>query len=579
MKSKIRVLSDQTINTIAAGEVIENPASVVKELVENALDAGATEVTVEIKGGGRQSIRVSDNGCGMSADDALLCLERHATSKLREADDLHTIETLGFRGEAIPSIAAISKFSLLTRPAEDEKGTLVLVEGGKILTCAPAACQAGTTIEVQSLFFNVPVRKKFQRSPAYDVQEIQKMLSLLALGNPFLKLSLLSNKETLLSTHRSQTLAERIETVLGAEFTSSLSPIEGEREGIRIEGFIGDPAWTRHNRSGQHLFINRRGVINPLISYAVREGYGPLLPTQRHPVFVLHLHLPGTWVDVNVHPQKREVRLREEQTLKELLIRSIEKALCKTVLPEPSIPPLFDSPKRPFFQESLVPYPPLPAYAYSIPARQTAPELSLFEACEEKKTPPKVLMTLTGLIAIDPKTLPQPREEGICLVDQRLAHLRILYEKFKTAPNEISQQGLLIPYTLETSPLESARVKEHLLLLNRAGIGIKEFGPHTFVVDALPHFLNNTDVAELIQDLLRQMRETDNPNLFQKEQAERLAHAASYAAVSRRKKMNLEEAQGLINQLFLCQQPTHCPQGKSTLFFMGLDELSKRFST
>ena len=298
MVSKIRVLSENSINKIAAGEVIENPASVVKELVENSLDAGATDICVEIKGGGRQLIRVTDNGSGMSADDALLCLERHATSKIRDVQDIHQITSLGFRGEAIPSIASISKFMLLTCLHEkSEEGTLVIVEGGNILKCAPAACSPGTTIEVKSLFFNVPVRKKFQKSPAYDTTEILKMLSLLALGHPDIKFQLISNQEILLnapaplSTSFDDQLGERINAVLGSEFFQGTCHAQGSKGDLELQGYIGLPACTRHNRTGQFLFINKRAVFSPLISYAVREGYGPSLSTNRHPLFVLHLNL------------------------------------------------------------------------------------------------------------------------------------------------------------------------------------------------------------------------------------------------------------------------------------------------
>lgn len=455
MPSKIRVLSEHTINKIAAGEVIENPSSVVKELVENSLDAGATDICVEIKGGGRQLVRITDDGCGMNADDALLCLERHATSKIREVEDLHTLGTMGFRGEAVPSIAAISKFTLLTCPQEQPStGTMLIVDGGKIIKCCPAACATGTTIEVKSLFFNVPVRKKFQKSPAYDTNEILKMLSLLALGHPDIKFQLISNQQTILTTPISQAatfldkLGERIATVLGKDFFAFTCPLEGSKGDIRLRGFIGQPTYSRHNRTGQYLFINGRGVFSPLISYTIRDGFGPSLGTNRHPVFVLHLELPGSLIDVNVHPQKREVRLRQEAILRDLLVQSVEQALQKKGLALevelPDLPPTFapspfpkysfsqvtddESPKpsvqwnAPVLKNSYRPSPP-PLYI------RQEPEPLLFNEPPKSPQVPRVLTTIPSYIIVEPTSLERSREGGLCLVDQRAAHARIIYEK------------------------------------------------------------------------------------------------------------------------------------------------------
>lgn len=306
----------------------------------------------------------------MSQDDALLSLERHATSKIREVEDIEALITMGFRGEAIPSIASISKFSLLTRPRSDNpsqegKGTLILVDGGRLISCSPAARSPGTTIEVKSIFFNVPVRRKFQKSPASDSQEILKMLGLLALGHPTVQFELISDQKTLLKTTTSRTenppfkemLGKRIESVLGAEYASSLMPLKFNNGPYELEGFIGNPSSHKPNRTGQHLFINQRSVYSPLIAAAIREGYGTMLPTLRYPLFVLHLRMPGSLVDVNVHPQKKEVRLRQEYQLKEMIIQGVQTALrreqgSREPLPsnEPEAPPPpFWAPKGSFF--------------------------------------------------------------------------------------------------------------------------------------------------------------------------------------------------------------------------------------
>jgi DNA mismatch repair protein MutL len=323
MPSTIRLLDEQTINKIAAGEVIENPSSVVKELVDNALDASATEITVEIRGGGRQLIRVTDNGSGMTQDDALLSLERHATSKLKDIEDIHHLDTFGFRGEAIPSIASISKFSILTCEEGKDLGTFIIVEGGKILTCREAPCQKGTQIEISNLFFNVPVRKKFQRSPTFDATEIQKVLTHIALANQQVKFRYLNNGSLVFSANEE----ERLAALLGEDFSTNVTPIDEKKGPYHLKGFIGYPTFDRPNRQSQYLFVNKRPVNSNLVSYSVKEGYGTTLTHGRHPVFCLYLEMEKELVDINVHPQKKERQVF-------LLIRSsplARAARCPTI--------------------------------------------------------------------------------------------------------------------------------------------------------------------------------------------------------------------------------------------------------
>ncbi len=612
MGSKIRVLSDHTINKIAAGEVIENPASVVKELVENSMDAGATEICVEIKGGGRQLIRVIDNGCGMSADDALLCLERHATSKIREVDDLNALDSMGFRGEAIPSIASISKFMLLTRPKpEDGKanpGTMVLVDGGNILRSCPAECAHGTTIEVKSLFFNVPVRRKFQKSPAYDGAEILKILTLLSLGNPHIRFQLISNMENVLNaplslhTTFTEQLGERIQAVLGNDFYAGLSQLEEAKDNIQLCGYIGLPFCTRHNRTGQYLFINRRAVYSPLISYAIRDGYGPTLAANRHPLYVLHITLPGSLVDVNVHPQKREVRLRQDHLIKELISQGVEKALANAgASPITHLEPVsFDFSPPPFQNCDPDPSPKTQTHISNenskglfkqeceIWSPPPKPQPRSTEPWLFKETPrqenicltPKVFSTLPGYILVESKKLPIFSKDGLCVIDQKCAHSRVIFEKLDNQKNDSSSiQQLLLPYTLETSPIEAAILKQHLESLNSLGIAIKEFGSHTFLVDAIPQAFEDSDVGALMLDLLKIMSEQPDPKAFQKEQKRSAAAAASRAAIHKSRFLSVEEAQSLVDQLMKCQFPFQCPYGKPTIIQISVDDLAKQFQT
>lgn len=648
MPSKIRVLTEHTINKIAAGEVIENPASVVKELVENSIDAHASEICIEIKGGGRQLIRITDDGCGMNSDDALLCLERHATSKIREVEDIHDITTMGFRGEAIPSIASISKFMLLTCPQPEPQqttsssfGTMIMIDGGKIINCSPAARSPGTTIEVKSLFFNVPVRKKFLKSPAIDTNEILKMISLIALGHPRIKFQLISDSKSLLTTSLSQDenfkeqLDERVDAVLGHDFLQNCVPLKYEQDDLLLQGVIGLPSYTRHNRTGQFLFINSRGVFSPLVAYAIKEGYGTSLPSGRHPAFVLHLSIAGSLVDVNVHPQKREVRLRQEHVLKSLIIKGVEQTLQSTSFhaplnSAPQVSPAFahtfvpqnnfsiapnedwvfrpksftswDEPEKlhhgeitpPFeiaeVSEHLPIHAPLPQtpqrpLSYT-PKPQEQPSLLNIP---RQATPPRVIATIPRYIVLDGtgdnefilagRAKGHSTSGGLFLIDQKAAHARIIFERLQE--NEKGQvmplQSLLIPYSIEVSSFEAATLRSSIPNLNGMGIHIQEFGTNTFLIDAVPQIFGDSNLQVLITDILQALRDTQSDQLLQDEKNKRIALAASRASVSYERRLSLEEAQSLINQLCNCRHPFQCPQGKSSFLQLSPEELAKQF--
>jgi DNA mismatch repair protein MutL len=551
---KIRVLDELTINKIAAGEVIENPASVVKELVENSIDAGSSEITIEIKGGGRQLIRITDNGCGMSFDDALLCLQPHATSKLHSIDDLHSLFTMGFRGEAIPSIAAISKFMLLTRPREEMEGALVRVEGGVIKTHAKSVCSPGTTVEVSSLFFNVPVRKKFQRSPTYDIHEIQKIVTKLCLANPHIRFQLISNEKPLLTTSFApegdffQQLSDRIEAALGTDFFENLLPIDEEMKGVKLQGYIGFPAYTRPNRSEHYLFINRRAVVSPLISHAVKEGYGTALAANRYPVYVLHLTLATEGVDINVHPQKKEVRLQHDWELKEMILGSVQRALHHQ---EPAIE--LSLPAYPFTYE------PFPEIQIEKEPEQTE---FLFEAQKEVYASPKVLSTLNRFILI------KNPEDQLALIDQKAAQARIAYEQLlKEEKREV--QPLLIPYTFEVNALEANVIVENLALLQSMGFDVQEIGKNSFAIHALPANLEVNEVESLILEMVSELQNTQ-------EHKKKLAQiAARYASA---KVLSDFEAALLVKELMRCETTTHCPHGKPVMVSLNQEDLTNLFS-
>lgn len=636
--SKIRVLSEQTINKIAAGEVIENPSSVIKELVENSLDAGSTMICVEIQEGGRQLIRISDDGCGMTRDDALLCIERHATSKIREVEDIQDILTMGFRGEAIPSIAAISKLTLLTSPrvevGQNGEGTLISIDGGRILSCASAARSPGTTIEVKTLFFNVPVRRKFQKSPAFDTQEILKMLGLLALAHPSVQFELIGDQKSLLKTTQStqilpfqELLGKRLENVLGKEYASALLPLKFSQSSFELEGFIGSPTAHRPNRTGQHLFINQRLVFSPMIAAAVREGYGTMLPNHRYPPFVLHLRIPGSLLDVNVHPQKKEVRLRQEYQLKEVLINAVQTALRRQQGQSDVRPTEENAPFPPFWtpyaallspapkaEESeeweyrstsidTIPIsnPPKNFPSSSLPPQSLAtncsidssislqdaskPAPSLLSLSSSAVPTPRVIATLLGYCILDPFNLDirllegsaGRREGGLALLDQRAAYARIHYEQLLRRSSTKENQSLLIPLTIHLSPSEALAVQEYISLLNQMGFELREFGEHTYVVDAFPNFLKQNQLQNCLSLLIQDLLEIQSSRRVQMQKEEQLALAACRASLPKTRQLSIEEAQGLIKQLMACELPGQCPMGKPTCLYMAPEEVAKWF--
>jgi DNA mismatch repair protein MutL len=587
MSAKIRVLDENTINKIAAGEVIENPSSVVKELVENSIDAGATEISIEIKTGGRQLIRISDNGCGMNQDDAVLSLERHATSKLRNIDDIFAIETMGFRGEAVPSIASISKFTLITNDKTDTPGTMVIVDGGKIYQVAPAARSRGTTMEVKNLFFNVPVRRKFQRSPTYDANEILKIVSIQAMGYPEIKFELISDGKTLLSAMRAPDLQTRVKDVLGGEFGRSTLAVHAEHDAYKVDGIIGYPTYTRQNRTGQYLFINKRAITSPIVAYAVRDAYGTALSTTRHPVWVLHLTIPTDLIDVNVHPQKREVRLRQQDEMRQFIIDAVNNALGgkseqveTQTIPTPEIslptPPMQSYERiqvRPAFTFEIAENPQDYTPQKPIPKPQPKePEPTFLRQAPAPTI--RVLASIPSYLIIDSDTLPQ-RGDGLCLMDQRAAHRRIIYESLSR--DHVESQQLLIPITWHLSTQEMGIVQEHLETFREIGIQLHESGPDSFMIDAIPSVLKSENIETVLQDVLHKLDAFQDKSVFKKELEKQIAEAAGRAAISTKAKLNIYEAQKLVDQLMKCKNSMQCPLGKPILKQISPEDLALQF--
>jgi DNA mismatch repair protein MutL len=434
-------------------------------------------------------------------------------------------------------------------------------------------------MEVKALFFNVPVRRKFQKSPAHDVHDIQKMVMGLALGYSEVKFALISDQETLLNAPVKTSFSERIASVLGEEFTLGMCDVDYQTSYYALKGSIGLPTYTRHNRTGQFLFINKRNVVSPLVAYSVREGYGTALASQRHPIFVLHLAMQGDLVDINVHPQKKEVRLRQEQALKQAIVQAIEQALQQG---RPEIPCSFPAISKPLWAKDAWQVPPpepvkAPIFTAepikpAIEPRENRTQTSFLENITAPVPVPKVLGTIAGYILTD-----SGAKEGISLVDQRAAHCRIIYEKLLKEKQAPALQILLIPHTLETSLAEASLLRMHLESLNAMGIAIKEFGAQAFIIDAIPEVFGNNDLDVLMCEILDQLKERNSSGIMQEDWKRRISMAASRSSVNRQRRLTIEEAQGLLLQLFQCQTPLICPQGRPTIAQMPRDKLVECF--
>lgn len=584
----IRILSDHTINKIAAGEVIENPSSVVKELVENSLDAGATEIEVEIRGGGRQLMRISDNGCGMQHDDALLSLERHATSKIKEVEQILAVATMGFRGEAIPSIAAISKFTLLTRHRDDEKGTVIVVEGGRICKAVSSEREPGTTIEVRSLFYNVAVRRKFQRSPSYDQIEIKKVITKLALANPSVTIRLISGPETLLNTRAAtgdsllQNLRQRATDCLGRDFVDQCVDLEWQQDGITITALLGKPEACHSNKTGQHLFVNGRAVTVPLIAKAVADSYGTLLPPRRHPIFLLKLTLPGDSVDVNVHPQKREVRLRHALMIQEALLKAGQKAFqSKQTLP--ALPPSLIQEFEEEVKEEAVPISLRPFdFSISRPSSLVAAK-PINTKSEQPSLPirtqqhPDLISRVPGFLLCKGNAasffgLDQEKTAWM-MVDQKRAHARILYETLQNEKQTATEQ-LLIPEKIVLSEENMLLLQDSKKLLENLGISSHQSGSDTLIVTAVNASLKGEPLQPLLEKIAAEISAFGKSHSDKHALQKQKATLATKAAVSRKRLLNQEEAQLLLEDLVKCTDKERCPFGQPIAFSINPETLS-----
>jgi DNA mismatch repair protein MutL len=609
---RIRLLSEAVASQVAAGEVVERPASVVKELVENSLDAGARTIDIAIRRGGISLVRVIDDGCGMDRDDALLSLERHATSKIRSAADLQAVPTLGFRGEALPSIASVSRFRLTTRERDAIAGTEIIVNGGKIDVVRDGGEAPGTQVEVRSLFYNLPARRKFLRSENTESRNIEHQVHLQAIGHPEIGFSLMRDDRILFQLPATATLGDRIRDLYGVDLLQRLVEVNGvPSPKIQIRGFIGQAGLGRQTRSQQLVFVNGRAIENSLMTGAVREGYHTALMKGQYPVTFLFVELDPGAVDVNVHPAKREVRFRDPNGVREAVVRCVQQTLERG---------------RADWQEKFrAPVRAGPTAAVSVEA---TPDLRLRSEVAAPETSDRELPHLgavagVGLSAValakgdDPDRIHarfdstgdrpalQPQREdtkpaqqqfeiigvlsklyvlmenanGLVLVDQHAAHERVLFEELRRRMEQqgVPTQKLLLPQTFNVPPRDADWIEQNLPVLQRMGIGIESFGPGTFKIDSVPSFLDVSDAAQLMRKVIDDLKSAGNSASPMRLGEEMIAKSVCRHAVKANDPLRYPEVEKLIRDLLDCDLPYCCPHGRPTMIQISLAELEKKF--
>ncbi|HIE38833.1 MAG TPA: DNA mismatch repair endonuclease MutL [Anaerolineales bacterium] len=564
----IRILSPEVASQIAAGEVVERPASVVKELVENSIDADAREIRVEVGQGGRRLIRVTDDGCGVPAAEAELAFHRHSTSKLASAEDLNHITTLGFRGEALASIAAVSRVTFLTRAAEEEAGTLLRLEGGRVVARRPVGRPPGTTVTVEDLFYNVPARRKFLRSEATERRHIDAWVTRYALAYPHLRFALTHDGREGFHSPGSGDLRDVLVAVHGVKTGAALLEIPedpGSGSSIRVRGFVGPPSLHRGDRGGITLFVNGRWIQDARLAYAVIQAYHTLLPTGRYPVATIFISLPPEEVDVNVHPAKAEVRFQDGNEV----FRVVQRAVRRSVLEQAHIPAasLPASPTWPGFRPSDR-RPPVWAAQAQEPAVQ--PALPPREA-------PSGMPLLRVVGQVGAAYIIAEGPDGLYLIDQHAAHERVLYERMMAQREEgVPSQGLLEPEPVDLSPETAGLVEAHRESLRRLGFELEPFGGSTFLVRALPAVLAHARAAEVLADVARALQEGRSQVAEETEQAV-MRRVCKQAAVKAGQVLTREEMEGLVQALERCASPRTCPHGRPTMIHISVAQLAREF--
>lgn len=600
---QIKLLDNHTINKIAAGEVVERPASVVKELVENSIDAASSAITVEIKDGGISMIRITDNGIGISPANVKTAFLRHATSKIETDLDLESVLSLGFRGEALASIAAISQLELITKTRDEITGMRIELHAGEIIANEEVGCPEGTTIIMRNIFYNTPPRKKFLNSPASEAAKISDIVYKLALGHPEISFKYINNNKLVFNTTGNHNLKNCVMSVYGKDIARNGIEIKFEEDGLTLVGILGKPGTSRANRSYENFFINGRYIKSDVIERAVEDAYKTILTIGKFPVAILHLIIEPENIDVNVHPTKMEVRFKDNDSIYNFIYESVRKALRSENL-IPTVP--FNTPARmarpkPTHTQQTIPEPfqvmrkednrptaktMVPEVKPSNPYMPVAKREGLFiketKAQEtmvvERPEPRKVYRDYTIVGQFFNTYWMIEIEDSIYMIDQHAAHERILYEKLLNDfySSEPLKQALIEPLVINVSPKEKLVIEKYLNLLNQFGFEIEAFGEGAFASRTIPILFNGPAQQDILNQMLDLLMEKDMPSVYET-QVTTIANMACKAAVKAHDKLSALECKRIIEDLMELENPYTCPHGRPTIVSMSKYEIEKKF--
>ena len=574
---KIHILSDEIASRIAAGEVVERPAAVVKELIENSLDAGATEISITVEKSGTALIRVTDNGEGMGPEDLSLAVQRHATSKLRNEADLSCVATLGFRGEALPSIGSVSKMEIVSRLPEEQTGYRIRIEGGKKEEPIVAASAAGTRVEIRDIFFNTPARRKFLKSPATELSHICDAVNRMALAYPEVHFRL-SHDDRIIADYAAVGAGkDRLHQVLGRAIAKDLIPFAWARAGLAVHGYLSSAPESFPNARYLMTFVNRRFVRDKVVTHAVLYGYETLLMKGQYPAVILFLDIPLAEVDVNVHPAKFEVRFRRQAEVHEAVAAAVRQALKRDakdpVLRSPATAPAGFA----GVMESPLPYP-IPT-AEQRESRESKDDAFLNFAGQRRAFSAGFFssMDILGQILSCYVVCASPR--GLALIDQHAAHERIFFEKFRRqlASGEVQKQALLIPQALDLTTGELLLLEPKLALMERLGFVLEPFGPDAYAITALPALLPEGDYRSVVRRMVAELAEVEESEKLRQHVDERLATMACHSVIRANRRLEMSEIRALLCELDQVDFATQCPHGRPVLIQFDRDDLDRMF--
>ena len=577
---RIEKLDASVANQIAAGEVVERPASIVKELIENSLDAGATSVTVEIEGAGTGLIRVLDNGVGIHHEDMRLALERHATSKITTTDDLLSITSMGFRGEALASVASVARTTLTSRAVGSDRAWALTVHGGEEKRHAPAAHPQGTAVEIRDLFFNTPARRKFMKTERTEVAHISETVRRIALANPRVSFELKHGSRTVERLPATNALVDRIEKLLSRDFLAEAVEVDERQEELRLHGWIGSPTYTRRTADQQHLFVNARYVRDKVVSHAIRQAYRDVIFHGRQPVFVVYLEIPPEAVDVNVHPTKHEVRFRDSRQVHDFIFGGLNRALrdvrpgsSNDLIKNTGVAMNYTEPKAPAWVQASFPRQLSVQVEGGASAFVTEERDTVY--ADDRVFPPLgyALAQLGGAYIL------AENEEGLVIVDMHAAHERITYEKMKLASSEqtLVKQRLLVPLSLEVTRREADLVEALTEEFGRLGIGLERLGPSTIRVQEVPSLIGTADAAELVRDVLGELVEYGHSDSLAEHRDSLLATMACHGSIRANRRLAIEEMNALLREMERTENAGQCNHGRPTFHVQNLADLDRLF--